>query len=72
MLSSTLICMQSTSVHTDRTTHEEPKQPAAEIGATVGETVAFAVRRLRQERIGEDLCAALTSIETSCLDAELG
>ena len=45
---------------------------AEELGATVGETVALAVRRLRQERIGEELTAVLTKDETDWLDADLG
>jgi hypothetical protein len=64
--------MQSTSVRIDRATHEELKRLAAEIGATVGETVAIAVRRLRQDRIGEDLSSPLTPGEVEWLDADLG
>ena len=67
-----LYCMQSTSVRIDQTTHQELKQLAIELGATVGETVAIAVRHLRQERIGEELSAALTSNEVKWLDADLG
>ena len=67
-----LICMQSTSVRIDRVTHQELKRLAAEMGATVGETVALAVRRLRQDRIGEELTAALTTNEVEWLDADLG
>jgi len=67
-----LFCMQSTSVRIDQTTHQELKQLAVELGATVGETVALAVRRLRQDRIGEDLAAALTPDEGKWLDADLG
>jgi len=72
MQSCMLICMQSTSVRIDRATHEELKRLAAEIGATVGETVALAVRRLRQDRIGEELTASLTPGEVQWLDADLG
>ena len=67
-----LYCMQSTSVRIDRTTHKELKQLAIELGTTVGETVALAVRRLRQDRIGAELAAALTSGEVKWLDADLG
>ncbi len=67
-----LCCMQSTSVRIDRTTHQELKQLAVELGATVGETVALAVRRLRQDRIGEDLAVVLTPDDVEWLDAELG
>ncbi len=67
-----LICMQSTSVRIDQTTHQELKRLADELGTTVGETVALAVRRLRQDRIGEELTAVLTTDETNWLDADLG
>ena len=67
-----LISMQSTSVRIDQATHLELKRLAAELGATVGETVALAVRRRRQDRIGEELTASLTSQEVEWLDADLG
>jgi hypothetical protein len=64
--------MQSTSVRIDRATHQELKRLAAEIGATVGETVALAVRRLRQDQIGAELTTSLTPGEVEWLDADLG
>ena len=67
-----LLCMHSTSVRIDQATHQELKQLAIELGTTVGETVALAVRRLRQDRIGEELAAALTPGEVEWLDADLG
>lgn len=67
-----MICMQSTSVRVDVGTHEEIKRLANELGATVGETVALAVRRLRQERLGDELTAPLREDEAAWLDAELG
>jgi len=67
-----LIHMQSTSVRIDRATHRELKRLAEEIGATVGETVALAVRRLRQDQIGAELHAPLTQDEVEWLDADLG
>ncbi|MCY4494251.1 MAG: hypothetical protein OXB92_10385 [Acidimicrobiaceae bacterium] len=42
------------------------------MGATVGETVAIAVRCLRQDRMGTDLRADLSEAETTWLDADLG
>lgn len=63
--------MQSTSVRIDRATHEELKRLARETNSTVGETVALAVRRLRQERIGQDLKEDLTAEEAIWLDADL-
>lgn len=64
--------MQSTSVRIDKATHHELKRLAGELGASVGETVAIAVRRLRQDRIGEELRAALIEDEVDWLDADLG
>lgn len=64
--------MQSTSIRIDRSTHEEIKHLSAELGTSVGETVALAVRRLRQERMGRQLAVELTASETAWLDAELG
>jgi hypothetical protein len=64
--------VQSTSVRIDQSTHQELKRLAAELGTTVGETVALAVRRLRQDQIGADLRAALLPGELGWLDADLG
>ena len=64
--------MQTTSVRIDTTTHAELKRLALDMGATVGATVAIAVRKLRQERIGGELCEPLNSDESRWLDAELG
>ena len=62
----------STSVRVDRETHEELKKLAGELGTTVGEAVAIAARRLRQQRIGNDLRAPLSDDELGWLDADLG
>ena len=67
-----LICMQSTSVRIDVSTHDELKRLAAELETTVGNTVALAVRALRQNHIGQQLQSGLSDDETSWLDAELG
>lgn len=67
-----LYCMQSTSVRVDVATHEEIKRLASELGTSVGETVALAVRHLRQEQIGKELTASLTPQEVDWLDADLG
>ena len=67
-----LICMHSTSVRIDVETHRELKRLAAALGATVGETVSLAVRRLRQDEIGSQLKADLTGEEVDWLDADLG
>jgi antitoxin component of RelBE/YafQ-DinJ toxin-antitoxin module len=67
-----LKCMQSTSVRIDQSTHQELKRLASELGTTVGETVALAVRRLRQDRIGEELTTVISKDEVDWLDAHLG
>lgn len=67
-----LICMQSTSVRIDATTHEDLKRLAAEIGTTVGHTVTLAVRSLRQDRMGAELAGRLRDDEAAWLDADLG
>ena len=67
-----LICMQSTSVRIDVGTHHELKRLAVEFDTTVGNTVALAVRALRQDRIGHQLRSELRNDETAWLDAELG
>jgi hypothetical protein len=66
-----LICMQSTSVRIDVATHDELKRLAAELDTTVGNTVALAVRALRQDRMGAELTAPLTDDEAAWLDADL-
>lgn len=64
--------MQSTSVRIDVATHQELKKLAASLGTTVGDTVALAVRRLRQDEIGAELSGQLADEEVRWLDAELG
>ncbi|MDH3194480.1 MAG: hypothetical protein OEM40_09195 [Acidimicrobiia bacterium] len=64
--------MQSTSVRVDIDTHNEIKKLAESLGTTVGDTVALAIRRLRQDQIGEQLKTPLTRSETEWLDADLG
>ncbi|MDH4076903.1 MAG: hypothetical protein OEW29_13275 [Acidimicrobiia bacterium] len=56
----------------DAATHQELKKLAASLGATVGDTVALAVRRLRQDEMGAQLRGDLTDEEVSWLDADLG
>ncbi|MBI4935531.1 MAG: hypothetical protein HY828_16745 [Actinobacteria bacterium] len=64
--------MQSTSVRIDRRTHLELKQLATSMGTTVSDTVSIAVRRLRQDQIGEQLASALAADDVAWLDADLG
>ena len=63
--------MPSTRIRIDVSTHRELKKLAAALGATVGDTVALAVRRLRQDQIGAELRAESTEAETAWLDADL-
>ena len=67
-----LICMHSTSVRINVTTHDDLKRLAAELNTTVGNTVTLAVRALRQDRIGADLRTNLRADEVEWLDADLG
>ena len=67
-----LICMASTSVRIDAATHRELRELAAQLGTSVGATVALALRRLRQDQIGAQLKAELTPAETTWLDAAFG
>lgn len=62
--------MHSTSVQVDAATHRELKKLATFLGASIGDTVALAVRRMRQERIGNELAEELTSAENTWLDHE--
>lgn len=68
----TMIRMQSTSVRIDQATHQALKRLAAQLGSTVGETVALAVRSLLQDRTGLGLKASLTGDEVDWLAADLG
>ncbi len=56
----------------DRATHDELKRLARERNSTVAETVARAVRVLRQEQMGEELARPLPDDESDWLDADLG
>ena len=71
---SAIVCLrlERAKVRIDHTTHKELKRLAAELGATVGQTVAIAVRGLREESFGEELPADLTETEVEWLDADLG
>ncbi len=66
------VCMHSTSVRIDVTTHQELKKLASSMGATVGDTVALAVRRLRQDQIAADLRGTLDAADVAWLDSDLG
>jgi len=64
--------MQSTSVRIDVATHRELKRLSNQLGSSIGETLALAVRRLRQDQIGSELRAPLSTAEAAWLDADLG
>ena len=67
-----LICMHRVSVRIDVETHDELERLAAELDTTVGNTVALAVRSLRQDRLGRQLHDDLRDDETAWLDGGLG
>ena len=70
MLFCILQIMQSTSVRIDRATHQELSRLAEQLDATLGDTIALAIRKLRQERMGEELSTPLTPNEQLWLDAD--
>lgn len=61
----------TTTVRVDRPTHDALKRLAQERGATVTETVAAAVRLLRQDQMGAELANSLADEEAEWLDADL-
>lgn len=67
-----LDCMQTTSVRIDVQTHGDLKRLASDLHLSVGETVRYAVRRLSQAQIGDELSRTLTDEDTQWLDADLG
>lgn len=62
----------TTSVRIDRRTHSEIKRLAHDLDRSVGETVALAIRHLRQERMGLQLANPLDAADVQWLDADLG
>jgi len=64
--------MHTTSVRIDLETHRELKRIASEFNLSVGQTVRYAVQRLEQSRIGEQLHTKLSVEESQWLDADLG
>ena len=63
---------ETTTVRVDRATHAELKRLAKRRRATVTETVADAVRALRQDTMGVELSEALPHDEADWLNADLG
>jgi predicted transcriptional regulator len=62
----------STTIRVDRATHEELRRLAERDRVTVTETVARAVRALRQDEMGRQLAGELGEDEGAWLDAGLG
>lgn len=59
-------------VHVDDTTHAHLERLASDLGATVDETVALAVRAFRQDRAGRQLATPLRGDETAWLEGGVG
>jgi len=62
----------TTTIRISRATHDELQEVAAQRRMTIADTVAQALRALRQDDIGRDLSAPLTSDEAAWLDADAG
>lgn len=62
----------STTIRVDRATHEELRRLAERDHATVTETVARAVRALRQDEMGRQLAHEVSEDDGAWLDADLG
>ena len=62
----------TTTIRVSRETHARVTRLAAERHETIDQTVARALRVLRQEGIGRDLAVPLTDDETAWLDADAG
>ena len=64
--------VETTTIRVSRATRDELRHLARSRHLTVAETVARAVRLLRQDELGRDLAAPLTDEEVSWLDADAG
>lgn len=63
---------ETTTIRISRATRDELSLLARDRHQTVAETVARAVRLLRQEEIGRELAVPLTAEEVDWLDADAG
>jgi predicted transcriptional regulator len=61
---------ETTTVRVDRATRDELRRLARHRNATVADTVARAVRLLRQEAMGQELAEPLADEELDWLDAD--
>lgn len=62
----------TTTIRIARSTHDALKRLAHDQHSTVADTVARAVRLLRQEQMGQDLAQPVDPSEADWLDAPLG
>lgn len=62
----------TTTIRISRSTHDQLRRLANDRQQTVAETVARAVRLLRQDEMGRELAAPLTDEEVAWLDADAG
>lgn len=63
---------ETTTIRVDRSTHQELRRLSARDHTSISETVARAVRALRQDEMGRQLAAEPTDDEHVWLDADLG
>lgn len=62
----------TTTIRVSRETHARVTKLAAERHQTIDQTVAVALRLLRQDAMGRDMAVPLTDDETAWLDADAG
>lgn len=62
----------TTTIRVSRATRDQLRRAARERHQTVAETVALAVRLLRQDELGRDLARPLSDEEVAWLDADAG
>lgn len=63
---------ETTTIRVTRATREELRQLAAHREESMADTVARAVRLLRQDEMGQELARPLTDEEVAWLDADAG
>ena len=63
---------ETTTIRVTRETHARVAKLAAQRHETIDQTVARALRVLRQDVMGRDLAIPLTDDETAWLDADAG
>lgn len=63
---------ETTTIRISRSTHDELRHLAAQRRSTIADTVAQALRALRQDDLGRDLSAPLAEDEIAWLDADAG